>query len=62
MNALELRYALRSGLTALLNDPKSGYVGAELLGPQGDGTVRMRVVTTDPMGAERVYMVTIEED
>lgn len=62
MNALELRYALRIGLTGLLNDPSSGFVGTELLGPQDDGTVRMKVATTDPMGKARTYTVTIKED
>lgn len=62
MNALELRYKLRVGLTGLLNDPSSGFKRTELLGPQDDGTVRMKVHTVDPMGEPRVYTVTIKED
>lgn len=62
MNALELRYKLRIGLTGLLNDPSSGFKRTELLGPQSDGTVRMKVHTVGPMGEARIYTVTIKED
>lgn len=62
MNALELRFKLATGLTGLLNDPNSGFRKYELLGPQGDGTVRFKVHTTDPMGEARTYTVTIQED
>lgn len=60
MTPLGLRYKIFMGLTRLPAD--SGYVGAELLGPQDDGTVRMKVNTVDPMGEPRVYTVTIQED
>jgi hypothetical protein len=60
MNALGLRYAIYAPLVGL-NAPAE-ITGAELLGPQGDGTVRMKVNTVDPAGKPRVYTVTIEED
>jgi hypothetical protein len=61
MNLLELRYKISIGLTGLLNDPASGFTGTELLGPQNDGTVRMKVFTTDPMAAPRTFEVSIVE-
>ncbi|MFI5863536.1 hypothetical protein [Streptomyces sp. NPDC051546] len=59
MNPLEVRYQLYFFLAGLARP--ASIVSTELMPPVAGQPVQIRLITQDPMGAERTYMVSVEE-
>lgn len=60
MNTLEVRYQLYGFLAGLARP--AAIVSAELIPPVPGQPVEMRLVTLDPSGEERTYMVSVREE